>query len=462
MKLLLYLLFAVFYVQPLFAKITLSLITQGDRKHPTLLAWPIKEEVLFQEAALGKSKIMSYKIEITIPDSMDFTEVTSSNYTVNLNNKKLYVFGYALNDDLELKAKDKKTYLLNLKIETEKGQIIYDQCSKNFPEVIPEKNSKLSFDVGVSCFEKKDMAKGFTISLPSDATLLNSTFFDLEGKGERWRYFEVPNASQQGGILGSFEIKRENEVVKLNLVYASLEGAIQVQRNEELEEENRQLKKQLEEKEGKNDRLQKINSLYQQLRSFASPQVGFGTTSMKFTVKQSLGTLDLTDTEKTFLIQLESEPIFSKVILKTSLLSTLLSSSGAQEIDMIQAMGSLGYQFVFSDYVVIPSLVGIYHDYKHRESNLHLQAGHFGLTLDGRWNLRKTHYVTLKISSLGMGSQIVKSNSITQLEYKYNLKWGERNLGVGALYEQQSLGAVNETGLSRQFNDNKFLIMVTL
>lgn len=94
--------------------------------------------------------------------------------------------------------------------------VIDENCAQTYQVGLQPEESSAPFFVGISCARD---AKGLNISLsyPSDVELVDASFSEARGKGESWKYYELPPIQQTVSDLGQFILSYRGKNYRYNL-----------------------------------------------------------------------------------------------------------------------------------------------------------------------------------------------------------------------------------------------------
>jgi hypothetical protein len=101
---------------------------------------------------------------------------------------------------------------LNFKIVRtfEASDIKLSECGPDFPDVQKQTESAPDLVIGIACLSRPGKPKSVVFSVPENVEIASSSFFDLQGKGERWRLYELPSSGSTGGVIGNVFVKIKN------------------------------------------------------------------------------------------------------------------------------------------------------------------------------------------------------------------------------------------------------------
>lgn len=403
---------------------TLAEIKMTDEKGQAI-AWPAKEEFFTNTEGFRQ-----YGVTIEVPDVASGTEIITENGTTGQVGEK--TIWYLSNYD------DAMTYTTNSGVEKKitakwipfAKNIIVERCQKNSARVqLSNPKKPLNFPLAVSC-DNSQKTLNITLSAPAQVEWMDSTLFEVAGKGEPWRSYNLPATSPKGGAIGTIALRNGEQEYVLELVTP------------------------------KNIDLAKKEAIEKQKQKQAS----------EFQQAIYLGKIDLSYT---------ADPVTvndSKYSVKYSVLSPKL-------MGFLKWGGEFKTSFATSkkdesiDLLYYNALVGFHYDYKN-QFDLGLRALFSGVTVQQKSSTAKLssnqagyglyvdylfdakNRVIAKVNMIGMMSEVVKSHMEIGLEYRYQFIVDKKPLWVGVGYNSENYKAETAAGLSREFKNTEIQLVV--
>ena len=389
------------------------------------IAWPAKEEFFTNTEGFRQ-----YGVTIEVPDVATGSEVITENGTTAVVGEK--TIWYLSNYD------DAMTYTTtsgaNKKITATwipvAKNIVVERCQKNSARVqLQDAKKPLTFPLAVSC-DNNQKTLNITLSAPAQVEWMDSTLFEVAGKGEPWRSYNLPATSPKGGAIGTISLRNGDQEFVLELITP------------------------------KNIDLAKKEALDKQKAKQAS----------EFQQAIYLGKIDLSYTADPVTVE------DSKYSVKYSVLSPKL-------LGFLKWGGEFKTSFATGkkdesvDLLYYNALLGIHYDYKN-QLDVGVRATYSGLTVQQKSSTAKLssnqagyglyadylvdskNRVILKVNSVGMMSEVVKSHMEMGLEYRYQLNFNNKPLWLGLGYNTENYKAETAAGLSREFKNTEIQLVV--
>lgn len=297
--------------------------------------------------------------------------------------------------------------------------IRYHKCGQGAPRLVPPKNAPpLKFYVMMACSLVNN--KYFmTLTYDPKAEIEASSIFELSGKGESFKHYEVP-AAKPGSIFGQLKFNYENTVYEVSL-YLTKEASSKV----------------------KNTAAVERNTIM------------FGTSSLNIASSD----FSAQDSKYTFGYEFLSAPVFDKLQLggQAHQSFALSSGSGASDISRTWVTGYLHYGVLNrSQWSLAARLIGGLLSFQDSVSNLELTSFQAGYGLNFQYDFLPKQRIIFGFEKVGMMSESVKDHMAISLQYQYQMSNG-RYIGLG--YLSNSFQAANSTsGISRTLSSNDILL----
>lgn len=372
-----------------------------------------------------KGTVTFHKLVESVEQSSETTGVIVSKNVLNIN-----IFSFE--DRIKVKFADKTETELKLVMTEPQFRLYFQKCKELLINirVIPVDKTKKnpSFPMGVSCEEYEDKLN-VVISMPSEVENGESSLVEGGGKGEAWKFYELPSTAREDGVIGS---------IKYNVKSVELLMSIQ----------NIRLKKK--EDELKKDMMSKDQNYFDYL------SVGLGTKSLAF----SAGEVSASSSGIAITADILSRPVWKQFQLGIGY-STALVSSGENSISFSDFSGVLGYSFQFGKSKVMLFGFGKLVDFLHTSTQTRLQAVLAGLGSDYRFDINPRNQISFNLQMGIFAAKGISSQMRYQIGYQYILKEKSR-LGLGIYFDNQDFKAINATGEGRTFKEANVLLKIIL
>jgi hypothetical protein len=427
----------------------------GKEERQIALGWPLEHKTVFQGPNgdnTSQARVMYYVYNIVPPAELGVVQAEGKDAIVKFEGNSMLISSYSVRQYLELvtRKNEKKTIMIE-NLFTAPPPIEVDNCRPNHPTLNFENKNPPPFAVGYACINRPNQARAVTITLPSEATITSSSFFDLLGKGERWRMYELPDASS-GGALGTIEISFYRKNYKLFIVAKDINVEVQQRRLEELEEENARLKQELSVSTG-------LTSAYQKVLSIFNLSLGLGSSSMQATFPEAFGDAKYADSELAVFAQAKTKPFFYNLYGRLDFTGTIPMNAKTTRQDMYEGRMFWGYKFEpVKDLAIVPLVVMMMTDYSENSRAFRVQSGHFGFGLDLDYK-RGNNNFALEYSNASAGSIVIKEHNAFGLSYSYKL--GTSKIWwTGFKFQSQKFSGITSAGEKRSIAENKAILFV--
>lgn len=284
--------------------------------------------------------------------------------------------------------------------------------------------SELPFILATHCrLENKNLF--ITVSTTADVEWLESSIFESAGKAERWRDYQVPAWSPNGGVISKLRMKLGSQIYNLNLVAPK-------------SSENRKKEDYVKQK-------QSLEKLFENTIKISSMSLGLNADTIAATDgKYALGYdflspkfMDLFKFGGSFVTSLET----SKKDEALSFLEVLMHAdyvySINNEIDL-----SIGPAYQFADF-------------QQKSTNARMQNSQIGLILGTHYLINTENRLNFNIYKTTFFSQIITNNLGLNLEYKYKLGDAQLPFWIGIFFKKQDFDGVNEIAAQRKFKETQ-------
>lgn len=418
---------------------------------------------------------LSFKAVVDLPNNFVVKEATSKNAIVKVTSagKKLLLESDSLENVIETTLINGAKQVFVLSRTYKEAKVTYDQCdNKKFPELVSTNSQNAKVVIGVSCIEAKGQAKSIVVSVPEDAQIMSSSFFDVKGKGERWRLYELPDSNTSGIVMGFVAVRYKDIDYNFEVLGTSSDEAENLKLIKKLETENVDLKKRIAMLSSAKKEL-----LKEQQTAVLSLSEKFASS---FNVYFSLGadSLSLNSTEKNnatgnddqvakssagFVANIEAQSVelWDRYLYKASSLTTLPLSSDEERLEHFEFTNSFGYIFMKKQVKLAADLLLSYRSFTHPKSGIAIQVGQVGLGLEGDYPLGGDSTIYFAVSMEPMGSEALKSHTGLKLGYKKAFM-GSRKFEFGAGLDIQKVEVVNKEGKPKDASSTMFTLDVML
>lgn len=350
------------------------------------------------------------------PDSLaDINFISQDSYKLITENDVLKgLFLYRTDSVVEFtKSAQPGSWNFTWKPETLPG-VEYLNCGRGAPRLAFIKNAEpIKFYIRMSC-AMIDNKNYMTLTYDPRADLEYSSVFELSGKGEAYKHFEVPFA-RPGSVFGKLIFNFENQKFEVGLYLtktALTEAAV--------------------------------------VRNV----IMFGTANM------GVSSSDFSTTQSKYTLNYEflSAPVISNLQLGGQAYQSFALSSGSGESDLNRTWvtGYLHYEFLKVNTLLLAArLIGGLLSFQDSISGLNLTSFQLGYGLNLQYDLDSQHRFIFGLDKVGMMSETVKDHMALSLHYQYQLQNGQY-IGLG--YISNSFQAVNASGIVRNLTSNDMLL----
>jgi hypothetical protein len=418
---------------------------------------------------------LSFKAAVDLPSNLAVKEATSKNATVKVigGGQKLLLESDSLENIIEatLINGGKQTFVLSRTFQ--EAKVTYDQCeNKKFPELVPTKSQNTKVVVGVSCIETKGQAKSIVVSVPEDAQIMSSSFFDVKGKGERWRLYELPDANTSGIVMGFVAVRYKDVDYNFEVLGTSSDEAENLKLIKKLETENVDLKKRIAmlssaKKELMKEQQTAVLSLSEKFSSLFNVYFSVGADSLALNSTEKNGATGEDDkvakSSAGFVANIEAQSLelWDHYLYKASSLTTLPLSSDEERLEHFEFNNSFGYILMKKSYTLAANLLLSYRSFTHPKSGIAIQVGQVGLGLEGDYPLGGDSTIYYALGIQPMGSEALKGHTGLKLGYKKAFM-GNRKFEFGAGLDIQKVEVVNKDGKPKDASSTMITLNVML
>lgn len=413
-----------------FAGVDLFEKATGDTWKKSLLS--NKFSLTFLPIVAKPGRRLVYKGIINFSKEIASAEQGSETTSVTVEKNVLNILLLSFEDKIKIKFTDQSETEIKLVMTETQFRFYTEKCKElliNLRLNPVLKTAKLpGFPMGVSCDKYEDKIV-MVISIPSEVETVESSLVEGGGKGESWKFYELPSTAREDGVIGNVKYKVKSVDLILSL-------------------QNIRLKKK--EDDPKKDFISKDPSYFQDI-SF-----GIGTKNLAFTA----GEVSSTGSGISLKAEALSKPIWKQFQIGGSYSTALVPSNSENSITFSDFSGVLGYSFRFGKSQLTPFGFGKIVDFLHKATQTRLQATLAGLGIDYRLDFGRSQ-VSVELEMGIFAAKGISSQMRYQLGYQYIIKEKSR-LGLGLYFDNQDFKAVNTANEGRTFKEGNILFKVIL
>tara|TARA_B110001454_G_scaffold218991_1_gene249078 strand:+ start:124530 stop:125837 length:1308 start_codon:yes stop_codon:yes gene_type:complete len=393
--------------------------------------FPNKISLTFMPIASKPGRRLTYKGTITFPKDLASAEQGSETTSVTVERNVLYVQVLSFEERIKIKYADKSETEIKLVTTEPRFRLYSEKCKELLINVRVAPVVKTAvippFAMGISCDKYEDKLI-MVVSIPADIEPGEGSLVEGGGKGESWKFYELPSTARDDGVIGGIKYRVKNVDVALSL-------------------QNFRLKKK--EEETKKELVSKDPSYFQDMH------FGIGTKSLAFTAGEISSSTSGISLEAGIL----SKPIWKQFQLGVSY-TTALVSNDENSISFSDFSGILGYSIPFKKSKLMPFGFAKLVDFLHKSTQTRLQATLAGVGVDYRYELARGQ-ISLNLEMGIFAAKGISSQMRYELGYQYYIK-EKSKLGLGIYYDNQDFKAVNTAGEGRTFKEGNILLKVVL
>lgn len=378
----------------------------------------------------GKRLVYKGTINFLKPIESFQTSLESTHATINDQVLAIEILGFE--DKIKVKFKDKSESEIKLLLTENQFRMFNDQCKKYLinTQIQPAvSGTKIPFfPIGLSCDKYEDKII-LVVSLPAEVEGGESSLVEGGGKGESWKFYELPSTSREDGVIGAIKFTVNSVALNLSL-------------------QNIRLKKKDE--DVKSDLTSKDKNFFQEM-SFAT-----GSKSLSF----QAGSISSAAGGFAMEAYLRTKPIWRQFQLAGSYSTAIVSSSDENNITYSEFSGFLGYGLDLKKSKLLPFGFAKLVDFLHKSTQTRLQATLAGVGFDYALDLSKGQ-ARLNFEYGAFAAKGISSQMRYQIGYQY-LILEKLKMALGLYYNNQEFKALNSAGETRIFKEGNILLKVTL
>lgn len=360
---------------------------------------------------IDKTSQSAWKVE-SASDGIDLVKFGNETYIlVGANEGQIKI--------INSQTKAQKEFKINW-LPLKKGTIT-NECGTKAPKLITKDQSQLL--VAVSC-KLVDQRLFMTISTLANVEWESSTLFEQAGKGERWKYYQIPAWTLNGGSIAEFRLRKDGKDLVYNLVAP---------------------------KDSETAQTEKITSTKNNIEATFTNEVSIGMMSLGF----EASTVTATDSKLSLGYRFLSPKYWNHIKFGGAFITSLDIAKKDESLSYIEALLHAGYIYninqVFDIY-----FAGAYQNanFQQRSTAAQMQNSQIGVLVDARYILTENNILDLEIYKTTFNSKVVTNNLSLEFKYKHKFSWLLNGSWVGAFYKTQKFDGVNESDQSRKYNEN--------
>lgn len=366
-------------------------------------AWTLNKE---------KVRVLTPTISLRSQEFSNFSEVKTQNKNVKalLKGQQLLMQLGGLNEKILLKSPNKKMFLEIVGKFNEGSAVIDENCEAQ-KIVLRSVSKTVPFYIGTSC-ETKEGTQALTLSFPKEADIGNATLFEIKGKGEPWRYYELGSARTGTKLLGKFNFRFQGKG------YDFLLESLNVEKD-------------------KNQEIQPITLMG-----------GAGFSMLKIS-----GTdIDVSDSKPDLLLKVPHYPIWRGLGVALDLDFAIPLSKGDKAITYTQFGVYFNYQFILgTTFIIRPKLGYVVTNHTNDTTQIGINANTLGVGTTLELAVGANYVIALDLMSFGFGSKGVSSHYLADISLLHK---SANSIGWGFGVRTQAFKTLSELGIERSFGQN--------
>ena len=391
-----------------------------------VVAWPAREGFFTNTEGFRQ-----YGVTVLVLDAKADTElITENGVTTAIANKTYWYIQSGL---------DTLTYTSNSgdekKITAEwtplaKSRIVVERCQKNSARVQLQNPKKpLNFPLAFSC-DNTQKTLNITLSAPAQVEWMDSTLFEVAGKGEAWRSYSLPATSPKGGAIGTISFRNGDQEFVVELITPK----------------NIDLAK----KEAMAKTIQKNSSELQQA-------IYLGKLDLSYTADPVVSE----DSKYSFKYSVLSPTYMNFFKIGGEFRTSFALGKKEEAVDMIYYNAHIAYHYNHKN-VLDLGLRALFSGLtvQQKSSTAKLSSNQAGYGLYADYLFDPKNRVIARVNMIGMMSEVVKSHTEIGLEYRYQFIIDKKPVWIGAGYNSETYNAETAAGLSREFKNTELQLVV--
>ena len=391
-----------------------------------VVAWPLIEG--FFTNAEG---FRQYGVTVEIPDVASGTELISENGTTSeLAGKTLWYIQSgvdALTYTTKSGAEKKISATWNPQNRT---PIVIERCANNSARIkLQDPKKPLNFPLAMSC-DNSQKTLNITLSAPAQVEWMDSTLFEVAGKGEPWRSYNLPATSPKGGAIGTITLRNGDQEFVLELI---------TPKNIDL---------------AKKEALQKA---VQKNASELQQAIYLGKLDLSYTAAP----VTSEDSKYSFKYSVLSPKYMNFFKFGGEFRTSFATGKKEESVDMLYYNGHIAYHYNHKTILDL-GLRAIFSGLtvQQKSSTAKLSSNQVGYGIYADYLIDPKNRVIAKFNMIGMMSEVVKSHTEMGLEYRYLFNINKKQIWLGAGYNSETYNAETAAGLSREFKNTELQLVV--
>ena len=218
--------FLILGIHPLVHNLSLAKPSEIQLSLPGKPTESLRHQWIFVETQTGQ-KILGAQLIVNLPATYSGNQVSVTAVegdSVFWNPKwarpgKLMIAVGSLNPKVNVKFSNGSTLEFRLKVILDEMQFQDSDCKTNNIK-LNFKNKNLGTFLGISCKAKEDRIQ-VVVSVPQEADLDSSNLFETDGKGERWKSYDINRSTLVGSKneIGKFSFNQQGKKFSFDLVF---------------------------------------------------------------------------------------------------------------------------------------------------------------------------------------------------------------------------------------------------
>ena len=391
-----------------------------------VVAWPAKEEFF-----TNNDGFRQYGVTVEIPDAVSGTElITENGTTAQVAGKNIWYIQSGV-DALTYTAKSGGERKISATWAPQnKTPVVVERCQTNSVRVqLKDPKKPLTFPVAVSC-DSTQKTLNITLSVPAQVEWMDSTLFEVAGKGEPWRSYNLPATSPKGGAIGTISLRHNQQEFVLELI---------TPKNIDL---------------AKKEALQKAA---QKNASELQQAIYLGKLDLSYTADP----VTSEDSKYSFKYSVLSPMYMNFFKFGGEFRTSFATGKKEEAVDLLYYNGHVGYYYNYKtilDFGLRALFSGL--TVQQKSSTAKLSSNQVGYGVYADYMIDTKNRVIAKVNMIGMMSEVVKSHTEIGLEYRYLLNIDKKQIWLGAGYNSETYTAETAAGLSREFKNTELQLVV--
>lgn len=391
-----------------------------------VMSWPAREGFF-----TNSDGFRQYGVTVEIPDVASGTELISENGTTGESEGKTFWYIQSGVDALTYTTKsgiEKK--ISALWTPQNKAPIVVERCQNNSARVkLKDPKKPLNFPLAMSC-DNTQKTLNITLSAPAQIEWMDSTLFEVAGKGEPWRSYNLPATSPKGGAIGTITLRNGDQEFVIELITPK----------------NIDLAK----KEALQKAAQKNSSELQQA-------IYLGKLDLSYTAAP----VTSEDSKYSFKYSVLSPKYMNFFKFGGEFRTSFALGQKEESVDMLYYNGHIAYHYNYKtilDLGLRAILSGL--TVQQKSSTAKLASNQLGYGIYADYLIDSKNRVIGKVNMIGMMSEVVKSHTEIGLEYRYLFTIDKKQIWLGAGFNSETYNAETPAGLSREFKNTELQFVV--